>query len=526
MVSLAVLLFAQPLVVSGVFVKGSFHQHATQPWESCHRAADTIDACGGDCLHEQDDGGTDADVLLKAIKNAGRGHQFVGIIGNEELATQPKNHHGLVVMNVMENQMAALCTKGEKHCKHGPCEPVTPQGAGPWLATNPPVNNLHREYIEGVPGVFVQHPTTDPQREEVLAYMTSGQDNVRGMEVYNAWVDQAWDVEIPSDDAHIDAIYPWYNSNDCLAWVPELSVLPSDCSLGMAMPYWDATLRALKRPVYGLADDDGFVYTGDSDEPVYSHGNRDVQTDSPSWFRFGVAWNMVDVPSSSFTGQDVANAVDQGKFYASTGVDLTYDTSGDVITVNAAEPVIFGAVGGIGSESDSNPLSAFNLTLCMAAGEADVVTNIGCGAAATPPMASQLRIDMTAIEGSFFFVRIQAYVRSRYSITSVPNGKKWEFGLDGTLNDADFLEGRLLRATGKSRRPFVVQSMSGNTVQVVNQFSDGYGDITPDSTTVTDIVAGRDQMVAERWAWMQPVWRRRSQRGALEDPFQVDSVHV
>ena len=29
--------------------------------------------------------------------------------------------------------------------------------------------------------------------------------------------------------------------------------------------------------MYWLADDDGFVYTGDSDEPVYTHGKHDVQ---------------------------------------------------------------------------------------------------------------------------------------------------------------------------------------------------------------------------------------------------------
>ena len=57
------------------------------------------------------------------------------------------------------------------------------------------------------------------------------------------------------------------------------------CSRLMAMHYWDATLRALKRPVYGLADDDGFVYTGETDEPVYKHAKEDLQSDGAAWYR-------------------------------------------------------------------------------------------------------------------------------------------------------------------------------------------------------------------------------------------------
>jgi hypothetical protein len=59
------------------------------------------------------------------------------------------------------------------------------------------------------------------------------------------------------------------------------------------MDRWDDALRTLKRPLWGLAEDDGFVYTGDSDEPVYPHERKDtVQSDTPSWFRFGTAWQV------------------------------------------------------------------------------------------------------------------------------------------------------------------------------------------------------------------------------------------
>lgn len=58
----------------------------------------------------------------------------------------------------------------------------------------------------------------------------------------------------------------------------------SDCSLfwlhfGSTFTQFllGSPLNHRKRPVYWLADDDGFVYTGDSDEPVYTHGKHDVQ---------------------------------------------------------------------------------------------------------------------------------------------------------------------------------------------------------------------------------------------------------
>jgi len=499
------------------FVKGTFHQHATQPMKSCHRAANDIDACGGDLMHKQDDGGTDADTLLAAISASGRGYDFVGLIGNEEPATDAKKKHNLVTLSVTENQIGAMCTKGDKHCKN-PCDPVPPSGSGPWTTID--INNLHREYIQDVPGYFVQHPTTDPQRDQILAQMQVD-PNVRGMEVYNSWVEQAWDTVMPRDDVDIDPLHPVYQSSQCLAWGTK-----SACQLDSSMYYWDTTLRTAKRPIYGLADDDGFVYTGDSDDGDYEHGKKDVQTDTASWFRFGQAWNMVDVPSD-FSASDVSNSVDAGNFYASSGVELSYNISDTMIEVVATEPVVYGVAGGVGSAAGSDPLAALNVTLCASASDPLVVTNVGCGSGqGVPPAAPRLHLDLAQVSGSFFYARVQALVRTRYPISAVPSSKsKWEFTLANTPNPSDVLEGRLLRATGDSRRPFLVQSATGNTVRVVSSFSDGWGDITPDSTTVTGIVAGQDQLVAERWAWMQPVFRKATASG-LVDPFLSASVIV
>ena len=169
-----------------VWLKGTLHQHATQPLKQCLYAAEDVDACGtGACLHKQDDGGTDADVLLDAIVRSGRGYDFVGLTGNEIPPATPQKEHNLTWLLVTENQMAAMCAPDpeSKHCKN-PCSPKPPEGAGPWHPTVPHINNLHREYIQGVPGVWVQHPTTDPERDEMLKYMTSGQDYLRGMEVH------------------------------------------------------------------------------------------------------------------------------------------------------------------------------------------------------------------------------------------------------------------------------------------------------------------------------------------------------
>ena len=172
---------------TAVHVKGSFHQHAAQPWKKCHRATSDIDACGPGCEHEQDDGGTAADNLLKAMVASAQGYDFVGLVGNEDLPVPPKHAHGLVLLNVTENQMAAVCAKGSHKCP-APCNPVVPRGSGPWKPANdsglgPAVNNLHRAYIEGVPGVFVQHPNTDPERDDIYGWMVSGEDDVRGLEV-------------------------------------------------------------------------------------------------------------------------------------------------------------------------------------------------------------------------------------------------------------------------------------------------------------------------------------------------------
>lgn len=503
-------------IVGAEFVKGTFHQHATQPWRACHRAASGIQGGGapGDDFGTQDDGGTDADVLLDAIAKSKRGYAFVGIAGNEELPTQPKHNHGLVMLNVTENQMGAICTKGEKHCKH-PCNPVPPEAAGPWSSLD--INNLHREYIQGVPGYFIQHPTTDPERDQIFAYMLNGTDSLlRGLEVYNAWQEQAWDLEVPLDDVDIDSMYPVYKSGDCTAWSEYTH--KGSCVSESPIKYWDSVLRTLKRPIYGLADDDGFDYMGDSDEPVYPHGKKDVQTNTSSWFRFGAAWSMVDVPAG-FTGADVSKAVDEGKFYASTGIELAFNVSSDVVSVMAPEPVVFGVAGGIGNGNDSSPLGILNMTLC--ADSHGVITNVGCSVAPRSlPPASTLRLDLREISGSFFYIRVQAMIRTRYPIVTAPGKKanKWEFQLGATPNPADVMEGRLLRATGKSRRPLVVEAVSGDKVQVVKHFSDGYGEITPDQTTVDGIDPGTDQLVAERWAWMQPIFRKRS-GGQLFDPF-------
>ena len=318
-----------PAPAPHVYLKGAFHQHATQPLHKCHRGAPGIDGCGPGCMHQQDDGGTDADVLLEAIINASLGYDFVGLIGNEELPTPPRREHGLPTLRVTENQMAAICAAGSsKHCKE-PCEPGLPPGSGPWRPTSPPINNLHREYIEGVPGVWVQHPTTDPERDQILAHMRSGADNLRGLEVFNSWADQAWDAEVPRSDAEIDPLYPVYRSANCTAWDPYATdperYPEGSCTRFWGMSYWDATLRALKRPIWGLADDDGFVYTGDSDEPVYRPGRHDVKSNGPAWFRFGVGYSMVRVPAGigrSATAADISKAVDRGDFYASTGIEL------------------------------------------------------------------------------------------------------------------------------------------------------------------------------------------------------------
>ena len=160
----------------------------------------------------------------------------------------------------------------------------------------------------------------------------------------------------------------------------------------------------------------------------------------------------------------------------------------------ASEPVTFGVAGGVGDDSGTSPLNALNITLCLSGDK--VITNVGCpaGSPNPPPRASELHLELGSIVGgSLFYVRIQALVRTRYPIATAPAEKanKWEFELSEAPNPLDFQEGRLIRATGgKSRRPLIVEAVSGNKVQMVKKFSHGYGEITPDQTAVTGIVAG------------------------------------
>ena len=524
---LAALLPAPSLTGSATkWLKGTFHQHATQPVRRCHYAPEGVDCCGGPgsgCEHEQDDGGTDADVLLEAIANASRGYDFVGLAGNEEPPMPPlRAHPGLTWLLVTENQMAAVCTKGEGDhgkCKH-PCNPAPPNSSGPWLPTVPPVNNIHREYIQGVPGVFVQHPTTDPERDQILQYMTSGQDNLRGLEVYNAWADQAWDAVVPRTDTAIDPLYPTYPSHNCTAWQPyhgDLERYPGlaqPCTRTLGMEYWDRTLCALKRPVYGLADDDGFVYTGYTDQPVSPHGRHDVQTNSPAWWRFGSGWVHVRVPDEHDAGeqaagvsiaQQISTAVDRGDFYASSGIALKTvplrlapGDEPDIIVVEATEPVTWGVTGGAGSEHAADgPLRAFNLTLCVLPNDTKTAGNVGCAPGTrsrAPPRAQRLQLDLRAVSGSagegggapFFFVRVQALVRTRYPITKVETSKHdWHVTVgrpDGGAPSSvpgevtDLMEGRLLRATGASRRPLLVPALGRrpNSVEMAFARRAGY----------------------------------------------------
>ncbi len=87
-----------------------------------------------------------------------------------------------------------------------------------------------------------------------------------------------------------------------------------------------------------------------------------------------------------------------------------------------------------------------------------------------------------------------------------------------------------MHATGASRRPLMVQqaqpadpeganSTAGVRLKLVSHFSDGDGDITPDLTTLHGIEPHVDQIVSERWAWIQPTFRSRTHGGWLRDPF-------
>ena len=89
--------------------------------------------------------------------------------------------------------------------------------------------------------------STDPERDQILRYMTSGQDNIRGLEVFNSWAEQAWDAVVPRSDDAIDPLYPVYPSVNCTAWQPYLSdperYPEGSCSREWGMMAWDATLR-------------------------------------------------------------------------------------------------------------------------------------------------------------------------------------------------------------------------------------------------------------------------------------------
>jgi hypothetical protein len=181
--------------------------------------------------------------------------------------------------------------------------------------------------------------------------------------------------------------------------------------------------------------------------------------------------------------------VDAGNFYASSGIELEYDSSDPyLLLVNASEPVVFGATGGSGVEDrESGALAPFNLSLCALANRGEdgasgaaattvtTVTNAGCaqhgGSVAPPPLATQLRLDLRGVGAGFpfFFVRVQAYRRARYPIQKVeqPSKHQWYVTVgrgvvhNSSVADAavarDLAEGRLVHATGQSRRPLLVQ---------------------------------------------------------------------
>ena len=132
------------------WLKGTFHQHATQPLKHCLYAAEDVDACGtGSCLHKQDDGGTDADVLLDAIERSGRGYDFVGLAGNEVPPATPQKEHNLTWLLVTENQMAAMCAPDpeSKHCKN-PCNPRYGSTIGMVLCTMVTLKPFHATFVK------------------------------------------------------------------------------------------------------------------------------------------------------------------------------------------------------------------------------------------------------------------------------------------------------------------------------------------------------------------------------------------
>ena len=220
-----------------------------------------------------------------------------------------------------------------------------------------------------------------------------------------------------------------------------------------------------------------------------------------------------------------------------------YNTSDEhTLTVQAREPVVFGATGGSGEAARSAPdLLPFNLTLCRSKNDSDTVTNVGCedaqGVTRAPPAAPSLIIDLRAVaqglakDQDMFFVRVQAYVRTRFQVLAVDaSAHNWHLTVAESAA-AELAEGTLVHATGASRRPLMVQeaqpaedpeganSTAGARLKLVSHFSDGDGDITPDLTTLHGIEPHVDQVVSERWAWIQPTFRSRTEGGSLRDPF-------
>ena len=220
-----------------------------------------------------------------------------------------------------------------------------------------------------------------------------------------------------------------------------------------------------------------------------------------------------------------------------------YNTSDEhTLTVQAREPVVFGATGGSGEAGRSTPdLRPFNLTLCHSKNDSDTVTNVGCadaqGVTRAPPAARSLIIDLRAVaqeqakDQDMFFVRVQAYVRTRFQVLAVDaSAHNWHLTV-AEAAAAELAEGTLVHATGASRRPLMVQeaqpaedpeganSTAGARLKLVSHFSDGDGDITPDLTTLHGIEPHVDQIVSERWAWIQPTFRSRTEGGSLRDPF-------
>jgi len=121
-----------------------------------------------------------------------------------------------------------------------------------------------------------------------------------------------------------------------------------------------------------------------------------------------------------------------------------------------------------------------------------------------PPLAHTLRLDRSALalarEGDedLFFTRVQAVARSRYPLMGVnqSNATVWQLELQQDPKPADVVEGRLLRVTGRSNRPFVVQSVGATaagcpTVGVVSYCSHAGSGISP----------AESRQPASLWRW-------------------------